>query len=68
MKKIAALAAAKQIRIAPHNPSSHSELATMASVHAAAVMPNFASLEHPADHPPWRNSKPSYHFLVAYVN
>jgi len=54
MKKIAALAAAKQIRIAPHNPSSHSELATMASVHAAAVMPNFASLEHPADHPPWR--------------
>ncbi len=53
--KIAAMAAARQIMIAPHNPSSHSELATMASVHAAAAIPNFACLEHPPDQPSWRH-------------
>jgi galactonate dehydratase len=54
LKKIAALAEAHHVRVAPHNPSSHSELATMASLHLNASVPNFAIQEHPAEVPPWR--------------
>jgi galactonate dehydratase len=52
--KIAAIAEAKHIALAPHNPSSHSELATMASLHVDASCPNFAIQEHPANYPAWR--------------
>jgi galactonate dehydratase len=54
LKKIAALAEANHVLVAPHNPSSHSELATMASLHLDASIPNFALQEHPAQEPPWR--------------
>jgi galactonate dehydratase len=54
LKKIAAVAEANHVLVAPHNPSSHSELATMASLHLDASIPNFAVQEHPADEPPWR--------------
>ena len=54
LKKIAAMAEARNIRVAPHNPSSHSEVSTMASVHVDAAIPNFAIQEHPAAQPPWR--------------
>jgi galactonate dehydratase len=54
LSKIAAMAEARHLRVAPHNPSSHSELATMASVHFDAAIPNFAIQEHPAEDPPWR--------------
>jgi galactonate dehydratase len=54
LKKIAALAEAKHLLVAPHNPSSHSELATLASLHLDASIPNFAMQEHPAHSPPWR--------------
>ena len=54
LKKFAALAESQQIGLAPHNPSSHSELATMASLHIDASSPNFVIQEHPADYPDWR--------------
>ena len=54
MKRIADMAAKRDIKIAPHNPSSHSELATMASIHVDACIPNFAMQEHPREVPPWR--------------
>jgi mannonate dehydratase len=48
------MAEARHLRIGPHNPSSHSELATMAAVHIDAAVPDFAIQEHPANDPPWR--------------
>jgi galactonate dehydratase len=46
--KIAAMAEAYEVLVAPHNPNG--PVATAASVHAAAVMPNFLILEY-ADSP-----------------
>ena len=43
LRKIAALAEASYIKIAPHNPNG--PVATMASVHLAAAIPNFLILE-----------------------
>lgn len=43
LRKIAALAEASYIKIAPHNPNG--PVATMASVHLAASIPNFLILE-----------------------
>ncbi len=54
LKKVAVLAEANHVMVAPHNPSSHSELATMASLHVDASIPNFTMQEHPAAEPPWR--------------
>ena len=54
LKKVAVLAEANHMLAAPHNPSSHSELATMASLHVDASIPNFAMQEHPAAEPAWR--------------
>jgi len=46
MKKIAAMAEAQYIRVAPHNPMS--PLATAVNVHFAASTPNFHILEYAA--------------------
>jgi len=54
LKRIADMAATRGIKVSPHNPSSHSELATMASIHVDACISNFAMQEHPAEVPPWR--------------
>src|SRR5262245_19807471 len=43
LRKIAAMAEASYIKIAPHNPNG--PVATMASVHLAAAIPNFLILE-----------------------
>jgi galactonate dehydratase len=43
LRKIAAMAEAAHIKIAPHNPNG--PVATMASVHLAASIPNFLILE-----------------------
>ena len=51
MRKIAAMAEAHYISIAPHNPMG--PLATMVNVHFAACTPNFLILEyHPDDESP----------------
>lgn len=52
MKKIAAMAEAQYIRVAPHNPMS--PLAAAVNVHFAASTPNFHILEyHAPDTSPW---------------
>jgi galactonate dehydratase len=51
MKKIAAMAEAHYVRVAPHNPMG--PVATMVNVHFAASTPNFFILEyHPDDESP----------------
>jgi galactonate dehydratase len=50
LRKIAALAEACYVKIAPHNPNG--PVATMASVHLAAAIPNFLILEFAQQ--PWR--------------
>jgi galactonate dehydratase len=51
LKKIAAMAEAYYVSVAPHNPMS--PLATAINVQLAACIPNFLVLEqHPADKPP----------------
>ena len=51
LKKIAAMAEAHYVTVAPHNPMG--PLATMVNVHFAASTPNFLILEyHPDDTPP----------------
>ena len=53
IRKIAALAEAHYVTIAPHNPMG--PLATMVNVHFAASTPNFLILEyHPDDAAPRR--------------
>ena len=47
MKKIAAMAEAHYVRVAPHNPMG--PLATVVTVHFAASTPNFFILEYHAD-------------------
>ena len=52
MRRIAALAEAHYVSIAPHNPMG--PLATAQNVHFSAVQPNFKILEfHEAKHAPW---------------
>jgi len=54
MKKIAAMAEAQYMRVAPHNPMS--PLATAVNVHFAASTPNFHVLEyHAPDHSPHKD-------------
>lgn len=52
LKKIAAMAEAHSIDVAPHNPQS--EISTMASIHLNACTPNAVILEHVHASPPWR--------------
>jgi galactonate dehydratase len=51
-KKIAAWAEAYQLAVAPHNNSG--PVATAASAHLAATLPNFLILETPSRVPPWQ--------------
>lgn len=51
-RKIAAMAEAQYIRVAPHNPNG--PVATAASVHLGACMPSFSILEY-AENQPWRD-------------
>ena len=53
MKKIAAMAEAHHITVAPHD-GSLGPVAEMAAVHLAATLPNFLILEHLADDVPQR--------------
>jgi galactonate dehydratase len=54
MKKIAALAEAEYVTVAPHNPLG--PVSTAASVHLAATLPTFLILEYvPDDAPPRRD-------------
>ena len=46
LRKIAAMAEAAYIKVAPHNPNG--PVATVASVHLAAAIPNFLILETPS--------------------
>jgi galactonate dehydratase len=52
-RKIAAMAEAYYIRVAPHNPNS--PISTLVSAHAAIGMRNFLVLEFKADDAPWRD-------------
>lgn len=52
-RKIAAMAEAYYIKVAPHNPNS--PISTLVSAHAAIGMPNFIMLEFIADDAPWRD-------------
>ncbi len=52
-RKIAALAEAFQIMVAPHNYYSH--LATFISAHLCAVIPNLKICETDVDSAPWRD-------------
>ncbi len=54
LKKIAAMAEAFYVTVAPHNPMG--PLATVVNVHLATCIPNFLILEyHPDDKPPRRD-------------
>jgi galactonate dehydratase len=54
MKKIAAMAEAQYMRVAPHNPMS--PMATAVNVHFAASTPNFHILEyHAPDNGAWKD-------------
>lgn len=52
-RKIAAMAEAYYVRVAPHNPNS--PISTLVSAHAAVGMRNFLVLEFIADDVPWRD-------------
>ena len=54
LKKIATLAAARNVRVTPHNPSG--PVATAASVQCMASVPNFAILEYAWGEVDWRAS------------
>ncbi len=51
MRKIAAIAEAHYVTVAPHNPMG--PLATAVNLHFAAAQPNFKILEHKIDEAPW---------------
>ncbi|HEX2326079.1 MAG TPA: mandelate racemase/muconate lactonizing enzyme family protein, partial [Chloroflexota bacterium] len=53
MKKIAAMAEAHHIMMAPHD-GSNGPLCEAAAVHVMSSVPNFLILEHRADDVPWR--------------
>jgi len=52
-RKIAAMAEAYYVSVAPHNPNS--PISTLVSMHAAIGMHNFIMLEFIADDAPWRD-------------
>lgn len=52
LKKIATLAAARNVSVTPHNPSG--PVATAATVHCMATVPNFAILEYAWGEVDWR--------------
>lgn len=52
LKKIAAMAEAAGLRVAPHGPAS--PVGNMAAVHVCATLPNFEILELAYGEVPWR--------------
>ncbi len=52
--KVASMADAYEVNVAPHNFYSH--LATMMSAHLCAVVPNLRIMEFDTDQPPWMDS------------
>jgi galactonate dehydratase len=52
LRKIAAMANAEYVPVAPHN--SRGPVATAAAAHAVSTIPNFFVLEYYPDTPPWR--------------
>jgi galactonate dehydratase len=67
LKYIAAMAETAGIQVAPHNPSG--PLATSASVHPVATMPNFSILEMAYGEVPWRSNlvSPAEVFIDGYI-
>jgi galactonate dehydratase len=67
MKRIATLAEAAHVQIAPHNPSGPVALAH--SVHACAAFPNFSTLEYAFGETDWRHDllQPAERFVDGYV-
>ncbi len=67
LKYISVLAETAGLQIAPHNPSG--PVATAASVHAVAGIPNFAILEMAYGEVPWRSSliNPAEEFTNGYI-
>lgn len=53
LRKIASLAEAHNVMIAPHNPNG--PISTIASAHVAAAIPNFLRLEFMLKDVPWRD-------------
>lgn len=53
-KKIATMAEAARVMVSPHNPSG--PIATLASAHLAATLPNFSRLEYAWGEVPWRSA------------
>ncbi|MGH2461110.1 MAG: mandelate racemase/muconate lactonizing enzyme family protein [Chloroflexota bacterium] len=54
-KKVAALAEARSVKVAPHDGSA-GPIAEMANIHLCASIPNFRFLEHRAEDVPWRST------------
>ncbi len=54
-KKVAVMAEAQQVMIAPHDGSA-GPIAEMANIHVIASIPNFIFLEHLAEDVPWRHT------------
>ena len=67
LKYIAAMAETAGLQVAPHNPSG--PIATAASVHAVATIPNFAILEMAYGEVPWRGELviPSEEFVNGHI-
>ena len=66
LRRIAALAEPAHVQIAPHNPSG--PVATAATVHAAAAMPNFTILEYAFGEVDWREAliEPTEHIADGF--
>ena len=54
-KKVAAMAEARSVKVAPHDGSA-GPVAEMANIHLCASIPNLRFLEHRADDVPWRTT------------
>lgn len=54
-KKVAAMAEARSVKVAPHDGSA-GPIAEMANIHLCAAIPNFRFLEHRAEDVPWRTT------------
>jgi galactonate dehydratase len=66
-RKIAAMAEAYYIQVAPHNPNS--PISTLVSAHASIGMANFMVLEFIVDDAPWRDDimQPPLHIENGYL-
>lgn len=67
LKYIAAMAETATLQVAPHNPSG--PIATAASVHAVATIPNFTILEMAYGEVPWRSDlvNPKEEFVDGHI-